>query len=95
MTKFSEFKKQDITNTSKNNNNDLKENDISALIDKYSRMDRSTLMQEFLSASRAKREAGGLDDVEINRLESVLSPYLNDQQKETFKNLMEMGKNVE
>ena len=91
MTKFSDFKKQP---TSYKNNNTIQEKDIADMIEKYSSMDRDTLMQEFLSASKAKREAGGFSADEVDKLTSTLSPYLSDEQKQMFGHLMEMGKNA-
>lgn len=95
MTKFSEYKKQNIDCVSPKPKKQMEEKDIEKMIEKYSRLDQNTLMQEFLQASKAKRDAGGLGDEEINRLQNTLSPYLNDEQKEMFSRLMELGKNVE
>ena len=95
MTKFSEYKKQNIKNNLAKSEKKMEESDIAEMIEKYSKLDKNSLMQEFLSASKAKRDAGGLSDEEVNRLESTLSPYLNSEQKEMLGRLMEMGKNVQ
>ena len=94
MTKFSDYKKQNIKSNTAKSEKKMEEGDIAEMIEKYSRLDQASLMQEFLSASKAKRDAGGLSDEEINRLEGTLSPYLNSEQKEMLGRLMEMGKNA-
>ena len=95
MTKFSEYKKQKIEVKPTKPQKHIDDNDIEKMIEKYSKLDKDSLMQEFLQASKTKREAGGLGDEEINRLQSTLAPYLNAEQKEMFGRLMEMGKNAE
>ena len=95
MTKFSEYKKQNIEVKATKPQKHIDDNDIEKMIEKYSKLDKDSLMQEFLQVSKTKREVGGLGDEEINRLQSTLSPYLNAEQKEMFGRLMEMGKNAE
>ena len=94
MTKFSEFKKQSLC-TEPIKKERVSEDDILDLIDRYSHMDKDQLMNEFVKASKVKREEGGFGDDEIEHLEKTLSPYLNENQKQMFGNLMEIGKNAE
>lgn len=83
MGKFSEFVENED-----NIKVDSKEQQISNLIDKYSTYSEAELMDEFISESARKRQNGELDDKNMQRIESILSPYLSSEQKEKLANLL-------
>lgn len=90
MTKFSEFVNEDISKKVKKE--EKQKEDISKLIDKYSTYNESDLMQEFLKESIKKKENGELDNDNLLRVKNILTPYLNEDQKEKLNNLLNMVK---
>lgn len=94
MSKFSEYTKTSQPKNSNVKNKKMEQGDIQDMLDKYSRLSKDELMSEFLRASKQKKMEGGLSDEECNKLDSVLSPYLSDEQKKTMQELLEKSRNV-
>ena len=63
---------------------------ISEKYQKYSQMDNNQLMSEFLNMSRQRMAEGNLDSSEVQRIKDTLFPYLSVEQKEKFKDLMDL-----
>ena len=59
------------------------------MYDKYSTFSKQDLIEEFISTSKQKMMEGSLSKEKINQTASLLTPYLNSQQKEMLKDLME------
>ncbi len=94
MSKFSQYIKEEHYRPNEKEENTIKEDNINDMIEYYGNMSTDQLMSEFLKASKKKKQEGGLSDEECSRLTSALSPYLNDEQKETMLKLLEKSKNV-
>lgn len=94
MPRFSEFVKNNQTPNNTKSNKKMDENDIQNVLEKYSSFSKEQLMDEFLKASKQKKQEGGLSDEECSKLTSVLSPYLSESQKQQMAELLERGKNV-
>lgn len=94
MSKFSEYIQSEHDKPAKQDAQKIKENNVQDMLDYYGQMDSTQLMAEFLKASKKKKEQGGLDDEECEKLTNALSPYLNAEQKETMLRLLERSKNV-
>ena len=63
---------------------------ISEKYQEYSQMDNNQLMSEFLNMSRQRMAEGNLDSSEVQRIKDTLFPYLSVEQKEKFKELMDL-----
>ena len=86
MNKFSEFIK-DEKNATVENSTQLDDN-ISALIEKYSKLSNDELMSEFIKEGEKKKQNGELDDNHITKIKSILAPYLSQEQSEKLNNLL-------
>jgi len=91
MAKFSEFVKEDVS-SNRNYRSEIKKEDVSELIDKYSTYSEDELMKEFLEESKKKKDSGEFSDEKISKIKSVLSPYLDEQQKQKLEDLIKMVK---
>ena len=91
MAKFSDFVKEDIS-CNKNYRKEVKKEDVSELIDKYSTYSEDDLMKEFLEESKKQKDSGELSNEKISKIKSVLSPYLDEQQKQKLEDLIKMVK---
>lgn len=74
----------------KNNKNEKLED----LIENYSKLSDNDLMKEFLKLTIERKKQGSLSDGELETLKSTILPYLDEKQKNTLENLLEMIKNV-
>jgi len=93
MSKFSDFVKDE--NNGKINVNFDKEkqnDDFKKLIDKYSTYSEDDLMKEFLEEGIKKKENGELSEDNLLKIKNVLSPYLDDTQKQKLNDLLNMVK---
>lgn len=94
--KFSEFLNTDINYDNKNDindninyketNNNLDTKTAEELINKYSTYSKEELMQELKKITDEKKKNGTLND-DLNRFSSVLTPYLNEEQKSRMNDL--------
>lgn len=94
MSKFSQYIKEEHYKPNEKEESTIKEGNINDMIEYYGNMDADQLMSEFLKASKKKKQEGGLSDEECSKLTTALSPYLNNEQKETMLKLLERGRNV-
>lgn len=65
----------------------LKDN-ISDTYNKYKDLNQNDLMNEFLKVSREQKRNGSLNENNMQNLIKQLSPFLNDEQKEKLKDLL-------
>ena len=78
--------KAEQENIIKNNSEKVEEyNDI---LNKYKNMNNDELMQNLFSEASKLKQQGKLDANTLNGLQSTLSPFLNTNQQEMLKNLV-------
>lgn len=94
MGNFSDYIKR--TNLDSENNNVVNKSDenLEEMIDKYSKLSDNDLMKEFLKLTIEKKKQGKLNDKELEILKNTITPYLDDNQKNSLENLLDMIKNV-
>lgn len=63
-------------------------NDINTMINRYSQMNQNEIFNEFLKVADEKKRNGTLTLEYINNIRSALFPYLTEEQKQTFNNLV-------
>ncbi len=90
MSKFSEYVKNPVTNNKPDYIDVTNEQmeDYEELLNKYSRLSKEELMQEFLMESKKLKASGGLQSEHIESIESALKPHLNSQQQSMFDSLI-------
>ena len=101
MQNFSDYIKNNKSNKSSSVSEDykiegdskIKEN-LQSKIDEYSNYSSDKLISEFVRLTIEKKRKGELSDFELEKLKSTITPMLNDEQKKTLENLMQMVKNV-
>lgn len=95
--KFSDFANSNLNNFVKDNehvlNNILTNNakaidEINFLLSKFKNMSSNEIFNEFLRVAEQKKREGTLTLQYINNLKTILFPYLTDEQKRIFNNLM-------
>lgn len=64
------------------------EKDVQDTINKYKGYSENELLQEFQKITKEKKQEGSLDSRKILNVVDKISPFLNDQQKESLKNLI-------
>ena len=84
--KFSDFSS---SSGNTNKKQDVDSEYLQGLINNYSKLSPSDLMNEFMKLSAEKKRNGSLNDNEILRIKQTIFPYLNESQKHMFNNLME------
>ena len=67
---------------------DAIEKDVQDTINKYKGYSENDLLQEFYRVTKEKKQEGSLDSKKILNVVDKLSPFLNNQQKESLKNLI-------
>lgn len=87
--KFSDFAKVDPVKSEEETLNKTKVEDY---MNKYSSFSQEELMKEFLKLSQEKKNNGGFSSSEINGIKETLAPFLNEQQKHSLDNLINMVK---
>ena len=90
---FKSFSKEN-NNFSKQNENILNENQEKVnqyedIINKYKGMSNNELMQNLFSEASKLKQQGSLTGESLNNLKSTLSPFLNSEQNEMLKNLVD------
>ena len=92
--KFSEYTSQKSeqvnffdSDATKNVSEERKES-LEQKYDQYSKMGNDQLMSEFLRMSRQRMAEGSLDAQEMQRIQETLFPYLSEEQKKKFQELM-------
>lgn len=94
MSKFSEFVESDKTSFEVDDKlkKEKEKEDLSNLIDKYSTYSESELMNEFISESEKRKNSGEFSEENLSKIKNVLSPYLNETQKQKLNDLLNMVK---
>lgn len=91
MGNFSDYiNSTNIDDENKNNKNEKLED----LIENYSKLSDNDLMKEFLKLTIERKKQGSLSNGELETLKSTILPCLDEKQKNTLENLLEMIKNV-
>lgn len=62
---------------------------IEELYNRYSKYDNQSLLDEFLKLSIERKRKGELTDEYFQNLKNTLSPYLTDEQKDYYDNLVD------
>ncbi len=91
MSKFSDYINDSDMKESKIDKN---KNDYQDMIDKYSKLSSSELMQEFLKLTAKEKSAGHLSDKKLNGIKDTLKPYLNSDQASSLDSIINMVKDV-
>lgn len=98
MTNFSDYLKQSTAKNNENKNNgkatSKQKEDLEKLIDRYSEYSEDSLMKEFLKLTIEKKSRGELGKGELNKISSMISPMLDESQKQKMKEIIEMVENV-
>lgn len=101
MQNFSDYIKNNKSNKSSSVSEDYKiegdsktKENLQSKIDEYSNYSSDKLISEFVRLTIEKKRKGELTDFELEKLKSTITPMLNDEQKKTLENLMQMVKNV-
>ena len=96
MSSFREFVNQnkDIKEEQSNSDKKLSEEDMSELIDRYSKLNENELLTEFMKMTYEKKKKGELNKQELNNVKNTLTPFLNDQQKRNLDNIIDMVDDV-
>ena len=81
--------KENIKSSQKNFESSSIQDEAKKMYDRYSTYSQQDLINEFVNTSKQKLLDGSLSKEKINQTASLLSPYLNSQQKEMLKNLMD------
>ncbi len=86
---FRSFSKEQKSDAEKilNSNKD-KVDEYQDIIDKYKNMNQSDLMSNLFSEATKLKKEGKLDSSTLNNLQSTLSPFLNSEQQNMLKNLV-------
>ncbi|MBE5741560.1 MAG: hypothetical protein E7351_03445 [Clostridiales bacterium] len=70
------------------NDNKDKANEYQDILNKYKNMDNNELMSNLFSEATKLKKEGKLDSQTLCSLQSTLSPFLNTEQQEMLKNLV-------
>lgn len=75
-----------------NNSSKLDEDNIEKMYNNYSKLNQQELLNEFIKESKLAKNNGTFSDEKIQNMKEVLSPYLTDEQKQYFDDLINMVK---
>ena len=92
MSKFSDFVKEDKNKDIDSSKDQSTTDNIEEIINKYSGYSETDLMKEFVKESERKKQSGDFTDEKINSIKNILSPYLDETQKEKLNELLNMVK---
>ncbi len=86
---FKSFAKEHKQETEKIiNENQEKANEFQDILNKYKNMNQSDLMSNLFSEASKLKSEGKLNAETLNNLKSTLAPFLNSEQQEMLKNLV-------
>ena len=86
---FRNFAKENQNNNSQFTSKDQeKVNEYENIINKYKNMSQNDLMANLFQEATKLKQEGKLDSETLNNLKSTLSPFLNSDQQEMLKNLV-------
>ncbi len=80
--------KNENKENSTNNTNKTAEQQAKDIYNKYKNYSQSQLIEEFFTTSKEKLKNGSLTYEKLQQTENMLAPYLNTQQKEFLKGLI-------
>lgn len=85
---------RDFKSFAKDNENIINENkekasEYSDLLNKYKNMNNNELMSNLFSEASKLKQQGKLDSNTLNSLNSTLSPFLNNEQQNMLKSLID------
>ena len=86
--KFSDYKNNYTNNSHTNDFKQTSNENIEELYHKYSKLDNQSLMDEFIKLSIERKRKGELTDGYFDNLKNTLFPYLTDEQKIYYENLV-------
>jgi len=84
--RFSEY--QSDNNYKYINPNGVNTQDLNSLVDMYSHKSSEELMKEFVKLSNQKKANGTLNESYIGNLRNAIFPYLTNEQKQLFEDLI-------
>ena len=84
---------RDFKSFAKENEKIIKENkgkteEYQDILNKYKNMNNNDLMRNLLNEATRLKKEGKLDSSSLNSLQSTLSPFLNNDQKDMLSNLI-------
>lgn len=68
--------------------NQEKANEYQHILDKYKNMSNNELMSNLFSEASKLKKEGKLDDEQLNRLKSTISPFLNNDQQQMLNEII-------
>ncbi|MBQ9793055.1 MAG: hypothetical protein IJW32_04910 [Clostridia bacterium] len=87
-----DFTQENIENNNNFSQKNNKKEDVEQAKDiyqKYKDMSQNDLINEFVSTSKQKINEGSISKEKITQTANVLTPYLNEQQRELLSKLMD------
>lgn len=86
MSKFSDFSKSYSKEEIKN---ETTRESIEDMYEKYSKLDSNSLMDEFIKVSLERKRKGELSDSYFENIKNTLFPYLSEEQKIYYNDLVD------
>lgn len=71
----------DVKENNCDKNQNLNQEKVDELVDRYSKYSSDELMSEFIRMTADKKKRGELSAEEIENIKKTISPYLSDEQK--------------
>lgn len=68
--------------------NKEKANNYQSIIDKYKNMNQGELMNNLFSEANKLKQEGKLDSNSLNSMKDMISPFLNDEQKNMLNSIL-------
>ena len=95
MSSFNEFIKDNRSSENvKNTKIDDRNKKLEEKINEYQKLSSNDLMQEFIKLTIEKKQNGELTKKELENIKHTILPYLNEDQKHSLENLLDMVDNV-
>lgn len=86
MSKFSDYSK---SYTKEDIKNEINKESIEEVYNKYSKLNNDALMNEFIKVSLERKKRGELSDSYFENIKNTLFPYLTEEQKIYYNNLVD------
>ena len=90
---FSDYMNKPEPETKKNISK-INTEDLEKLIDKYSEYESDDLLKEFLKMTLERKKQGNLKNSELENIKQTVTPYLDNNQRQSLEKLLDMIKNV-
>ncbi len=97
MNRFSDFTNKNLNDFVEKNKSKLEDlkttnnqevNELNNIINRYSSMSKDEIFNEFVKVVQQKKRDGALDLQYFNNVKASLFPFLSEEQKVMFNNLM-------